>query len=198
MRVERRGRVIRACLAVNRACAGGAGERVEAGGQVVCGFQAAGLGGVAGGEGQRGGCGCRRGVDPGVRGEPCGEPLRALESALRGVLHAAAGEGGRDSEEGRGFACSGCPRSLTGLPRRLCTCTWSRRWSLSFTRTPTGTGRDGPLMTLSGAADRGVGDTTGFSIWISGRSSTRSITRSFWRRSLTTPTCGGSFSMSSG
>src|SRR5438034_5466751 len=72
MRVERRERVIRAWSAANRACAGGAGERVEAGGQVVCDFEAAGLGGVAEGEGQRGGCGCLRGVDPGVRGEPCG------------------------------------------------------------------------------------------------------------------------------
>src|SRR6266571_723539 len=103
MRVERRERVIRAWSAVNRdvVVVGGAGERVEAGGQVVCDFEAAGLGGVAAGEGQRGGCGCRRGVAPGVRGEPCGEPLQALESAVRGVLPAAAGEGGRDTEEGR-------------------------------------------------------------------------------------------------
>src|SRR5881275_2346921 len=83
MRVERRERVIRAWSAVNRACAGGAGERVEAGGQAVCDFQAAGLGGVAEGEGQRGGRGGRRGVDPGVRGKPCGEPLKALKSPPR-------------------------------------------------------------------------------------------------------------------
>ncbi len=80
---------------------------------------------------------------------------------------------------GRGVGMLGWPRSRTGLPRRLCTCTWSPSWSLSFTRTPTGIGRDGQLMTRSGAADGGVGDTTGFSIWISSRSSTRSITRSF-------------------
>src|SRR6266545_4946383 len=110
MRAERRERIIRACSAVNRACAGGAGERVEAGGQAVCDFQAAGLGGVAEGEGERGGCGCRRRVDPGVRGEPCGEPLQALESALLGELHAAAGQGGRDTEKGgRGGRVLGVP-----------------------------------------------------------------------------------------
>src|SRR6266545_8293130 len=43
MRVERRERIIRACSAVNRACAGGAGERVEAEGEAVCDFRAAGL-----------------------------------------------------------------------------------------------------------------------------------------------------------
>src|SRR5205823_10682070 len=80
MRVERRERVIRAWSAANRACAGGAGERVEAGGQVVCDFEAAGLGGVAEGEGQRGGCGCRRGVDPGVRGERSEEHTSELQS----------------------------------------------------------------------------------------------------------------------
>src|SRR6266540_2377230 len=106
MRVERRERIIRACSAVNRACAGGAGERVEAEGEAVCDFRAAGLGGVAEGEGQRGGCGCRRGIDPGVRGEPCGEPLQALESALLGELPAAAGQGGRDTEEGRAWGNS--------------------------------------------------------------------------------------------
>src|SRR6266581_2450025 len=98
MRAERRGRVILACWSVNRGLAGGAGERVEAGGQAVCCFEAAGLGGVAESEGQPGGCRCRRAVDPGVRGEPDGEPLQALESALFGELHAAAGEGGRDTK----------------------------------------------------------------------------------------------------
>jgi hypothetical protein len=98
MRAERRGRVILACWSANRDLAGGAGERVEAGGQAVCCFEAAGLGGVAEGEGQPGSCRCRRAVDPGVRGEPDGEPLQALESALLGELHAAAGEGGRDTE----------------------------------------------------------------------------------------------------
>src|SRR6266542_1212492 len=101
MRAERRGRVILACSAVNRDLVGGAGERAEAGGQAVCCFEAAGLGGVAEGEGQSGGCGCRRGVDPGVRGEPDGEPLQALEPALLGELHAAAREGGRDTETQR-------------------------------------------------------------------------------------------------
>src|SRR5712691_8031888 len=103
MRAERRGRVILACWSVNRGVVvvGGAGERAEAGGQAVCDFEAAGLGGVAEGEGQSGGRRCRRGVDPGVRGEPDGEPLQALESALLGELHAAAGEGGRDTETQR-------------------------------------------------------------------------------------------------
>src|SRR6266705_3034975 len=100
MRAERRGRVILACWSVNRdvVVVGGAGERVEAGGQAVRCFEAAGLGGVAAGEGQSGSCGCRRAVDPGVRGEPDGEPLQALESALLGELHAAAGQGGRDTK----------------------------------------------------------------------------------------------------
>src|SRR6266516_503746 len=98
MRVERRGRVIRACLAVNRACAGGAGERVEAGGQVVYGFQAAGLGGVAEDEDQRENYKYQQKINPNVRSKTYEKPLQALESTLRGVLHAAAGEGGRDSE----------------------------------------------------------------------------------------------------
>src|SRR5713101_9763584 len=98
MRAERRGRVILAWSAANRDLVGGAGERAEAEGQAVCDFEAAGLGGVAEGEGQPGSCRCRRGVDPGVRGEPDGEPLQALESALLGELHAAAREGGRDTE----------------------------------------------------------------------------------------------------
>src|SRR6266568_5935627 len=100
MRAERRGRVILACWSVNRdvVVVGGAGERVEAGGQAVCCFEAAGLGGVAEGEGQSGSCGCRRAVDPGVRGEPCGKPLQALESALLGELPATAREGGRDTK----------------------------------------------------------------------------------------------------
>src|SRR5438128_10941802 len=101
MRAERRGRVILACWAANRDLVGGAGERAEAGGQAVCCVEAAGLGGVAEGEGQSGSGGCRRAVDPGVRGEPHGEPLQALESALLGELHAAAGEGGRDTETQR-------------------------------------------------------------------------------------------------
>src|SRR5712691_6690467 len=70
---------------------GGAGERAEAEGQAVCDFEAAGLGGVAEGEGQSGGCRCRRGVDPGVRGEPhrlCSgsympPPVRAVEIPKR-------------------------------------------------------------------------------------------------------------------
>jgi hypothetical protein len=110
MRAERRGRVILACWSVNRdvVVVGGAGERAEAERQAVCCFEAAGLGGVVEGEGQPGGCGCRRGVDPGVRGEPYGEPLQALESALLGELHAAAGEGGRDTETQRRVAGAGC------------------------------------------------------------------------------------------
>ena len=119
--------------------------------QAVCDFQAAGLGGVAKGQGQPGGCGCRRGVDPGVRGEPEGEPLQGLESDVLGELHAAAGEGGRDTEEGRaGRECSACPLSRTGSLRRSRTCTWSPRWSRCSTRTPTGIGRDGRLMTRCG------------------------------------------------
>ena len=72
MRAERRGRVILACGLVNRGDVGGAGERAKPWWQAVCDFQTAGLGGVAEGEGQPGGRGCRRGVDPGVRGEPAG------------------------------------------------------------------------------------------------------------------------------
>jgi hypothetical protein len=57
MRVERRGLVILACSVVNRDDAGGAGERAKAGRQAVCDFQAAGLGGMAKGQGQQGrGC----------------------------------------------------------------------------------------------------------------------------------------------
>src|SRR6266536_1295474 len=107
MRAERRGRVILACSAANRDLVGGAGERAEAEGQAVCCFEAAGLGGVAEGEGQPGSGGCRRGVDPGVRGEPDGEPLQALESALLGELPAAAGEGGRDPQAQRRDAGAG-------------------------------------------------------------------------------------------
>src|SRR6266540_5011944 len=107
MRAERRGRVILACSAANRDLVGGAGERAEAERQAVCDFEAAGLGGVAEGEGQPGSGGCRRGVDPGVRGEPDGEPLQALESALLGELPAAAGEGGRDPQAQRRVAGAG-------------------------------------------------------------------------------------------
>src|SRR6266536_3379039 len=109
MRAERRGRVILACSAANRDLVGGAGERAEAERQAVCDFEAAGLGGVAEGEGQPGSGRCRRGLDPGVRGEPDGEPLQALESALLGELPAAAGEGGRDPKRSGGTRVLGVP-----------------------------------------------------------------------------------------
>ncbi len=59
-------------------------------------------------------------------------PVRAVEIPKKG---------GRDRE------CSACPLSRIGSLRRSRTCTWSPRWSRCSTRTPTGIGRDGRLMT---------------------------------------------------
>jgi hypothetical protein len=56
-------------------------------------------GGMAKGQGQPGSRRGRRGVDPGVRGEPSGQPLQGLESDVLGELYAAAGQSGRDTEE---------------------------------------------------------------------------------------------------
>jgi hypothetical protein len=77
MRAERRGRVIVACWSVNRdvVVAGGAGERAEPWWQAVCDFQAAGLGGVAEGEGQSG----AEGVDE--------QSIQAFEANLRWNLY---------------------------------------------------------------------------------------------------------------
>src|SRR5712691_10215895 len=75
MRAERRGRVILACWSANRDLVGGAGERAEAEGQAVCDFEAAGLGGVAEGEGQPGAAG----VDE--------ESIQAFEANLAGSLY---------------------------------------------------------------------------------------------------------------
>ena len=84
-----KGRVTRVCLAANRE--GGAGERTEA----IRDFQAPGVDCLLEGEGQQVGSRCRRGVDPGVREQPQGEPLQALESAVLGELLSAAGAGCR-------------------------------------------------------------------------------------------------------
>ncbi len=86
------------------------------------------------GQGQPGRPGHRRGVHCGVREEPEGEPLQALESDVLGDLHAAAGAGGGDTEDA--WARDQDPRRAhrrqTGSRRRSPSCIWSRRWSRHF------------------------------------------------------------------
>ena len=64
-----------------------------------------------------------------------------------------------------GWRVLGVPTVADRSPRRSPTCTWSRRWSPCFTRTPTGIGPGGRPMTRCGYAGGGAGDTTGFWIW---------------------------------
>jgi hypothetical protein len=99
MRVERRGRVVRARSAVNHRRWEEPGERAEA--EAVCDLQAGRLGGLVKGQGQQGRGRRRRAVACGVRAGPEGEPLQALESALVGELLPAASARGRDTEAGR-------------------------------------------------------------------------------------------------
>src|SRR5919109_2528022 len=99
MRVERRGRVVRARLAVNHCWWEEPGERAEA--EAVCDLQAGRLGGLVEGQGQQGRGRRRRAVASGVREGPEEEPLQALESAVVGELFPAAGARGRDTEAGR-------------------------------------------------------------------------------------------------
>src|SRR5687768_15400846 len=93
MRAERRGRVARVRLAVNRQGREEPGERIEAAGQAVPDLQVGGLGSVSEGRGQQGRGGSRRAVDRGVRGGPGPESVQDLEWALLGFLLPAAGEG---------------------------------------------------------------------------------------------------------
>src|SRR3954453_16096259 len=75
------------------------GERAEA--EVVCDLQTGRLGGLSegqGGQGRRWRC---RAVDPGVRAEPFGESVQALESVVVGELFPAAGARGGDPEARR-------------------------------------------------------------------------------------------------
>src|SRR3974390_2589909 len=100
MRMERRGRVIRALLVVNRGDTGGASERAEAKAEEVLRyFQVGRRDGLREGEGQRGRSRRRRGVDPALRGEPEEEPLQALESHVLGDLLPASGARRGDPEE---------------------------------------------------------------------------------------------------
>src|SRR5215211_2524807 len=101
MRVERRGRVARAGLAVNQHGWEEPGERAEAAGQAVSDLQMGGLGGVSEGQGQPGRGRGGRAVDPAVRRGPQGEPVQAVESAVVGQLCPAAGEGRGDPQAGR-------------------------------------------------------------------------------------------------
>src|SRR5829696_10077515 len=98
MRVERRGRVARAGLAVNQHGWEEPGERAEAAGQAVSDLQVGGLGGVSEGQGQPGRGWGRRADDRAVRTGPAREPVQALESAVVGELLPAAGEGRGDVE----------------------------------------------------------------------------------------------------
>src|SRR5262252_3733569 len=98
MRAERRGRVALVCWRVNRR-SGGAGEQTEA--ETVRHLEGGGLGGIPEGQGEQGSGRCRRGVDRGVREEPQGEPLQALESDVLGELLPTAGPNGGDTQARR-------------------------------------------------------------------------------------------------
>src|SRR5918995_399993 len=126
MRVERRGRVVRARSAVNRRWREEPGERAEA--EAVCDLQAGGLGGLVEGQGQQGRGRRGRTVAFRVREGPRGEPLQALEPALVGELLPAAGARGGDTEAGR--RVEGARRADGhAIPRGRANGLWVRWWS---------------------------------------------------------------------
>src|SRR5680860_279296 len=90
MRAERRRRVARVRLVVNRSAREEPGERTKVAGQTVSDRQDDGLGSVSKGEGQQGCGGSRQHVDRGVRGRPGPESVQDLEPAVVGVVLPAA------------------------------------------------------------------------------------------------------------
>src|SRR6266540_7387422 len=72
--------------------------QVESDEQVVCHFQAAGVGGVPAGQGQSGRAGGGRAVGRGVRGGSEEQPVSDLESDVVGGLLPATGAGGGNTE----------------------------------------------------------------------------------------------------
>src|SRR5215203_6698388 len=118
MRVERRGRVARVRLVVNRLGREEPGERAEVAGQGVSDRQGGGLGSVCEREGEQGRGGGRRAVDRGVRGGSGSESVQDLEPDVLGLLLPAAGEGGGDTEgrRNRGAGARGADRGRPDRP----------------------------------------------------------------------------------
>ena len=105
----------------------------------------------------------------GVRGEPYGEPVQAWNRLCSGSCTPPPVKAVEIPKKGgRGVRVLGVP---TVADRVVVYLYPEPEVEPVFHPHPTGTGRDGQLMTRSGAAGSGVGDTTGFSIWISSRSS---------------------------
>ena len=136
MGLERRGCVVQPWPRANRALTGGA----RGSGKAVLDRQARGLGSLQACEGQPGSGWSGRTVDCGLRGQPFGQPLQALESPVLWELLSSAGASRRDSEgEWRDAAVGhsdGCrPHRPGGRPALR----WSRSWSRCSMPTPTAT-----------------------------------------------------------
>ena len=118
MRAERRGRVARGRLAVNRQGREEPGERAEVAGQAVSDLQVEGLGSVREGQGQQGRGGSRRAVDRAVRGGPGPELAQDLEPYVVGLVLPAAGESGGDPQgrRQRGPGARGADRGRPDRP----------------------------------------------------------------------------------
>src|SRR6266496_6181196 len=110
MGVERRGRLISWFVRASNRTAGAAweetSEQVESDGEVVCHFQAAGVGGVSAGQGQPGRAGGGRAGHRGVRGGSEEQLVSDLEPDVVGVLLPAAGAGGADTQTATADRCN--------------------------------------------------------------------------------------------